>query len=166
MVARNRVRQGHRPEPGARGNGNAARRPLPRPPGTFAVRWPRLRAHFRQLCAVQVDRLRLVAADASLRLMAGSILVLTIAAVTTMATAMTLLGLAGGLSVLLDDRLWLAAILVGVGAFATTLAAVWATLRWRAHNRLAQLRRRHEPEPVATDTPAPAAAENGSPHVR
>lgn len=41
------------------------------------------------------------AADVTLRLVLGSTLVLTIAAVATMATTMTLVGLAGGLSVLL-----------------------------------------------------------------
>ena len=84
MVARNRLRQGHRPEPGrrpaARTNGSNGATPTPGTPRawrTLGIRLPRLYAHCRRLGAVQVDRLRLVAADASLRLMAGSLLVLT-----------------------------------------------------------------------------------------
>ncbi|MCU0863378.1 MAG: hypothetical protein MUC36_06285 [Planctomycetes bacterium] len=169
MVARNRLRQGHRPEPGRRpaartngSNGAAPTHAAPRAWRTLGIRLPRLYAHCRRLGAIQIDRLRLVAADASLRLMAGSLLVLTTAAVTTIAVTLLLLGVTGGLSELLAGRLWLAALLVGIGALTTTGVALWSGLRWRSRHRLASLRRRHEPQPAATPAAAPVTAGTGS----
>lgn len=143
------------------------RRPVGEPPAWQSVRdaWtavgrrvPLMRHDLATLARVQVDRMRLRFAHLVGRILAGSVVVLTLSALTTVAATLLLLGLTGGLATLLGDRLWLAATITGstalVGLLLTSLFAVHS----HAHQRLAALQERYRDHPLPAD-----GAEPGSP---
>lgn len=116
-------------------------------------RVPQMRDSLSTLAAVQVDRIRARIANATGRLMFGSAAVLTLAAVTTVAATLVLLGVTGGLATALDGRLWLAALITGASALFCLLLVVLFAVHSRAHQRLAALHERYRRESSPTDEP-------------
>lgn len=135
--------------------------PLQRALRSFNLRLPQLRTELACLAAVQTDRLRSMASRTLGRLMAGSFLVLTMAALTAVATSMVLFGIAGGLERWFGGTPWLALLLTGSAALCTLFAALLLTLRWHERERLEQLRARYDQlrgGSKATPQPQPATA--------
>lgn len=111
-----------------------------------------MRAELSNCAGVQVDRLRMHVAEALGSLMAATALVLTLAAVCTVAVTMVILGVAGWFATLLDGNLWLACGLTGVLTLATLAVAVVVGLHLRRRGRLAHLRARYRREPTVPAT--------------
>ncbi len=142
------------------------RRPLGEPPAWQSVqaawtavgrRVPRMRDDLTTLARVQVDRIRLRFAHLIGRILAGSVVVLTLSALTTVAATLLLLGLTAGLATLLDDRLWLAATITGSAALVGLLLMCLFAIHSRAHQRLAALQERYRDHPLPAEGLAPGS---------
>lgn len=141
------------------------RRPVGEPPAWQSVyeawtavgrRVPRMRDDLATLANVQVDRVRLRFSHLVGKVLGGSVVVLTLSALTTVAATLLLLGVTGGLATLLDDRLWLAATITGSAALVGLLLISLFAIHSRAHQRLAALQERYR-DSQPTDDPAPGA---------
>lgn len=167
MVTRNRTGRRNR---SSAGNG---RTPPPRSPrasddtlwqslqrawSSIGRRVPRMRDDLSCYASVQVDRIRMRVAHTIGHLTVGAVLVLTLAAITTVAATLVMLGVVGGLATLLDGKLWLAALLTGASVLLGLLLAVRLGMRAQARRRLTHLQhryRRRAPAPDAAPTPVP-----------
>src|SRR5689334_17888549 len=79
----------------------------------FGKRVPELRDDLSCYAAAQVDRARLSVSQAVSRVLSGILLVIAVAAIFTIAAALTIAGIAGGVAAALAGNVWLANVITG-----------------------------------------------------
>lgn len=109
----------------------------------------------QRLAGLRWQRVRLAIREGGWTLVFGAWLALVGVVMTVVASVLFVLGLAQGVSALVDDTAWVGRLVVGVGIVGGYAAAFFVLRRHFERRFAEQLRRRYEPTPPA---PSPSEA--------
>lgn len=118
------------------------------------TRVPRIRKDVSLYANLQVDRVRTAAASVVLKAITAVLMLIIVAAVLATGSTLVVLGIAGGLTTLLDGQAWLAYLITGLGTIGGLVLVFMLLAAHQKSKRMRALKRRYAPEP---DDPQEAA---------